>query len=413
MALNSKQLCFLLTLITIIFCFRGTYCASRTEAETVYSSLFSSYIKEIRPGSDQNTPLTVNITYFLLAINSFDEVSGIIDVPSMFSLSWEDEKLTWNPWTNGNLYYLLVPQTALWLPKLYLTTPSKAFKAIGDDEYVLRILFNGYVYWSTGGIIKSTCSPDTTYFPFDTQNCTLNIFAFGYTLDEFKFNVTSKVDLRYFQENGEWELVESVGNGVTVTDDEYETSMAVFEIIIKRRPAYFVVSILCPVVFLVFLNPLVFVLPVESGERMSFCLTILLSFAVFMTLVDDVMPKSSEPAMALVSYYILGTIVQSGFVTVINVFLLAGYHKSDDARVPRILRFLTRKWCCSSNKNRIQKININSTNEPDKNSDNLADDNEVTWKMAISFIDCALFIFCYTLAIASTIGFMVRLIIGK
>jgi hypothetical protein len=49
------------------------------------------------------------------------------------------------------------------------------------------------------------------------------------------------------------------------------------------------------VTLFVALNPLVFLLPVESGERIGLSMTILLSYTIFLTLISDAIPASSNP----------------------------------------------------------------------------------------------------------------------
>ena len=73
---------------------------------------------------------------------------------------------------------------------------------------------------------------------------------------------------------------------------------------LERKPQYVIINIILPISFLNLLNALVFVLPAESGERVSYSLTVLLSIAVFMTIVSDIPPRTSEPT-PLISYLLL------------------------------------------------------------------------------------------------------------
>ena len=61
------------------------------------------------------------------------------------------------------------------------------------------------------------------------------------------------------------------------------------------------------------LNPLVFLLSVESGERVSLSMTILLSYAIFLTLVLSSIPASSNSMCALLIVMII-IIVVSGII---------------------------------------------------------------------------------------------------
>jgi hypothetical protein len=59
-----------------------------------------------------------------------------------------------------------------------------------------------------------------------------------------------------------------------------------FKLKIKRRALYYGVMIIAPTVLFALMNPLVFLLPIESGERVSLAMTILLSYAIFLTLMS-------------------------------------------------------------------------------------------------------------------------------
>jgi len=46
---------------------------------------------------------------------------------------------------------------------------------------------DGNVFWMPPAILKSTCSIDIVYFPFDVQTCTLKLGSWTY--DGFKLDV--------------------------------------------------------------------------------------------------------------------------------------------------------------------------------------------------------------------------------
>ena len=62
---------------------------------------------------------------------------------------------------------------------------------------------------------------------------------------------------------------------------------------IKRLATYYIVSVVFPVLFLSLTATLVFALPADSGEKMGTSITVLLSFAVYLTIVSENIPKTS------------------------------------------------------------------------------------------------------------------------
>lgn len=71
-------------------------------------------------------------------------------------------------------------------------------------------------------------------------------------------------------------------------------------------------------VMLVFLN---FIIPPESGERISFCITILLSMSVYLLMLANSLPETSDDVAMLGVYYMV-TIVLVAFSLVGTVVVL-------------------------------------------------------------------------------------------
>ena len=62
----------------------------------------------------------------------------------------------------------------------------------------------------------------------------------------------------------------------------------------QRRPNFYLVNLVFPCALMAFIAALTFMLPVESGEKVSLEVTVLLSLAVYMLVVTDLMPPSSD-----------------------------------------------------------------------------------------------------------------------
>jgi hypothetical protein len=89
----------------------------------------------------------------------------------------------------------------------------------------------------------------------------------------------------------------------------------------SRRPNYFVVNVLIPIVFLNALNLLVFLISADSGERLSYAITVLLAITVFLTSVSETLPKTSQP-MSILSYYLLSNISISILICFFSILIV-------------------------------------------------------------------------------------------
>ena len=66
---------------------------------------------------------------------------------------------------------------------------------------------NGHIFWMPQAILRSSCGFETTYFPFDEQNCSMT-FA-SWTHDGLQVNLsltTTEGDISNYIKNSEWSL---------------------------------------------------------------------------------------------------------------------------------------------------------------------------------------------------------------
>ena len=67
-----------------------------------------------------------------------------------------------------------------------------------------------------------------------------------------------------------------------------------FSIKLQRKPLYYLYNLAVPAIFITFCGLLVFLLPPESGEKISLSVTVLLASTVFLLLVAETMPVQSD-----------------------------------------------------------------------------------------------------------------------
>lgn len=65
------------------------------------------------------------------------------------------------------------------------------------------------------------------------------------------------------------------------------------QVVIRRRPLFYVVNLLLPSIFLMVMDIVGFYLPPDSGERVSFKITLLLGYSVFLIIVSDTLPATA------------------------------------------------------------------------------------------------------------------------
>ena len=99
-----------------------------------------------------------------------------------------------------------------------------------------------------------------------------------------------------FVDNGEWTLVETrqKRNVVYYACCIEPFPDVTFYIHLRRRVLYYFFNVIIPCVLLSILTLTGFCLPPDSGEKITLGLTVLLAFSVFMLLIAENMPPTSE-----------------------------------------------------------------------------------------------------------------------
>ena len=160
----------------------------------------------------------------------------------------------------------------------------------------LRIQPNGEVLLVTSGVFKVSCECDVTYYPMDRQICYIKITTGGYSQGEINLRFdTEPFDLSEYLKNGEWEILSASGSssdGLIRSRGGIDYSRLKFKLQLKRRHLFHIINTIFPVFLLGILVPFVFQLD-ENGDRTGYSLTVLLSFAVYLTLIAENIPSTS------------------------------------------------------------------------------------------------------------------------
>ncbi|KAH3747635.1 neuronal acetylcholine receptor subunit alpha-5-like [Dreissena polymorpha] len=286
------------------------YVASQTaeDVKNLTMTLFKTagYSKTVRPLKNQSHVVVVQTDLVLNSIIDFNEQEENMKISGFLSIDWTDEFLQWNPEDYGGIDVLELPQNDVWRPDVALHNSFRTFSGLGSSNLLLRVHYDGLVVWSPYQILEATCDVDITYFPFDTQECPFKFSAWSYFADEVEMVEGQKgIYLYAFEENSRWSL-----DSTTVEPNTSADSIVIFTMTLKRKSTFYVFYILIPIVLLSFLNVLTFALPVSSGERASYNVTVFLSLAVFLTIVASEIPKNSN-TISIISVYITAMIALS------------------------------------------------------------------------------------------------------
>ena len=205
------------------------------------------------------------------------------------------------------------------------------------------------------------------------------------------------IELWEFQQNSAW----TVTNTSWKVEQEKVDATITFSITLKRKPMYFILSVILPVSMLALLNICVFLLPCESGEKSGYAMTVFLAFAVFLTIVSSTLPQNSE-TISIISIFLIIQTVSSTLITIIALGMLRVTHFPEDKPVPpwilNVIRFLKCRTCCNKANSSVTPIrdsamsitNIEEKTDlkmEDTDSEGSTEDSKMTWKDVVNFFD--------------------------
>lgn len=183
----------------------------------------------------------------------------------------------------------------MWLPDLVITSGANDFdlRTNWEDTYV-KVHHTGYVLWQLGGRTEIICDVNLKFYPFDYQLCLLTITSWAHTQSTISFvNETDKIGLNFYRGSNIWNVVTTKSSSITIMlNKEQNQTLILNSICLKRKSLYFIVNLIIPCVAMSILAAFGFIIPSESGEKLSFQITVILSFTVFQLKVADSVPEN-------------------------------------------------------------------------------------------------------------------------
>ena len=296
-------LSFLVCFFLVFCCFHNISCQSTEHVRNILHKIFEKekYDKRVRPSKDVSRAVHVSIAMGISGINFLDEKAGVFSVTGYLEIKWRDEFLVWQPELYGNVTSFTIPQKHIWIPDLFLKNGVKDLKALGGSFYYLPVKHTGEVTWWPYQFFETHCSVDITYFPFDTQNCRISYSLWNH--ENTLVNITSArkhVGIFQFTENGIWTITANHSFVTREPDENYSQFIITFSL--RRKFQFYLWNFIVPLLLLGMIKIFAFLIPAESGEKVSFTVTLFLAFGVFLNLLSSYLPENSDSVCLMYVY---------------------------------------------------------------------------------------------------------------
>ncbi|XP_071953127.1 neuronal acetylcholine receptor subunit alpha-10-like [Antedon mediterranea] len=327
------------------------------------------YNNQVRPVLDTSTVINMTMLLYVAQVLDMDERRQTLKTNLWMTLNWRDEYLQWDPEDFGNLKMIKIPSNLVWMPDIVLyDNADTAYLPFLRDKIIV-LYHNGTCNWASPIIVKSHCRLNVMNFPFDEQSCKMKFGPWQH--DGTEIVMLGQGDDSVFNSDGEWDMI---GMNASSNIQSYPDAPGipytdvVYTLFFRRRSMYYVFNLVLPCILISSTTVLCFLLPVDSGEKISLTITVLLSLTVFLLLIAESMPPSSEVPI-IGKYYAATMLLVSISMAMTIIVLNLHYRGPMYSRVPKwakifFLKYLAKVVCI-----RIPKVTSASRDSFLRNSD--------------------------------------------
>ncbi|XP_063800333.1 5-hydroxytryptamine receptor 3A-like [Pseudophryne corroboree] len=237
---------------------------------------------------------------------------------------WQNDFATWDPDDFCGIKSLYIPSDYFWQPVVYI------YEMVESDNSSPVI---SYYYLNKEGEtissmplrVVSTCNLNLFKFPFDIQTCRLTFGSYVYSVTDLimlpisNSSQVNKKSQEAFASKGDWKLISVTVYNQTLGFSSKGYSQVIYEITIQRQPIIYLINLIIPACFFVFLD-IASMLINSYGDKLAFKINIILGFSVLLLILNNILPESDITPMlgifyctclALMVLSIIGTICSS------------------------------------------------------------------------------------------------------
>jgi len=319
------------------------------EARLRQNLFHTEYNPELRPVLNRSDKVTVKLGVSLHQIINVDEKNQLMQVSLWIRQAWFNPFLTWNPSDYEDVKQININAKDVWIPDIYLYNNADATQDGALDRFKTKIVLssNGRNMWLGPVLYTFSCKMNVDFFPFDEQLCSMKFGSWTY--DGYRVDVqmeAEEADVKMFVTNGEWDLigVPAQRNEIIYVCCPEPYPDVTFTVHIRRRTKYYYVNLIIPCALITSLTLLSFFLPPDSGERITLVITNLLAMTVFMLIVAEIMPATSE-VIPLISIYYTGIMFEVALSLVATCMVLKCYYNNPSvSEMPTWVRTIVLNW---------------------------------------------------------------------
>jgi len=335
---------------------------SQWHEQQLHNHIFDIGNRDIRPVYDSKETVDVKLSFVLMGIGGVDEQNQVLSSTLNIVIDWNCDTLSWDPQLYGNTQLMLMYTDSLWTPHIFVRNRLVMNMAESRDKAVVFVFYSGWCTKTIAEDLQTRCYINIAKYPFDYQTCYVNVTQTFYSVLQQNLSIPlgsfRPSGLYMFDENPEWTVIDTDVVRY-LPPGRFSQPIITFTINLQRKYTFYIFHLVVPVIVLPFMTVFTFLVPVGSGERLGYCVAMLLSFIVLLQIVADSVPKVSSP-VSFLQVYINVQLGLATLATVLSIILSHASHRMQRNNDCVYMKLVSK--CCT----RKHKVDQPKTRQPPK-----------------------------------------------
>ncbi|XP_036366077.1 acetylcholine receptor subunit beta-type acr-2-like [Octopus sinensis] len=297
----------------------------------------------------------------LHTLYDLDFVNNLLKARYFFTNHWYDERLVWNPLEHNNITSLYMPKNKVWMPAIIMCNSMK--ESDDEDKFPeVKIYYNGVVEKWSLTLLHSHCQVNAYAYPFDEHICEIGMCIALHALQHTQIKKLTFYHINHTQ-NHKWNV--NIRGEREVL--ELSFSYAVASIHLQRKLTIGIIAMLIPTIMMTLLTVFVFLLPPESGEKVSLATTVFLSNVLYLIQFENKTPANSKYPSLLMLYLMLLSLMSG--ITTLGSVVVSKLYVIQSSNEPKLSSPCKKKnKFCSNQIADVSRISIAKSEEISRNT---------------------------------------------
>lgn len=271
---------------------------SKSHAKRLKDDLFRDYDNSVRPVRMRSDRTEVAVEMIPVSLAVDEDYDGFT-LDAFIKFAWKDEFLTWNASDYGGIQYIRLNGESVWTPEVFHLS-SWDITDLRRHSSLCTLYSSGWLHCWDMHSLTALCRLDLTNWPFDSQNCTVNLSTVTQSAEEIDLKVVgAEVSLKEYVPNHTWKLVTLGYNRYSHIFGNRVFPCLQYNFLLRRTDAVTKVKIHVPIIVFVVLLLSSFWLNTEHDVRLNLCCTVFLYHLLLMYEIAHITNGDNTPLLGL------------------------------------------------------------------------------------------------------------------